>query len=244
MSENEPFVFQRRVSLSDDELAALDGRCRPSIQKEVNLAKARLAAIARLPELPPALARFVADVVSEAGETGVVVFRADRIFMCELCRTHAGYVPFKSGPRKGRPNHKKPALLEARELRPGHRAGRWSVALGGCHDCILAAQPALVAALAEVAAELPEPLRAPGAPRWVKVAICHCTECSWIGSEIEMGDIPAVAQGRLLQCPQCSAPYGYGRRAVEATEEFIMVDLDAENVARGLAGRTLFAKAR
>src|SRR5690606_18193713 len=86
------------VRLTDEELALLDGKCRPEVQKEVAAALDRLKARELHKDLPPALAGFVADVVSEARENGRLVYSYTELGYCPLCRKTAGYYRFQKGP--------------------------------------------------------------------------------------------------------------------------------------------------
>jgi hypothetical protein len=165
------------VKLSDAELLLLDGACSADVQAVVTAARARIEMAATMPYLSPELAGLVADVVTEANKTGRVLWRGTRARHCPVCKKSAGYAKFKSGPRRGQENYDKPLTF---------------------------AKPAIVNALADVRAEVPAELAAPGRPAWKRHWLRSCPKCGWSGHEGEMRELVAVMGGLYPGgCPSC-----------------------------------------
>lgn len=201
-----------RIDLTDEELALLDGRCRPEVQVEVDQAKRRLESAERLAHLPQVLAGFVADVVSCAEKGGLLVWENKMVRLCSLCGESPGYVLFKRGPRKGQPNYKKPKSLPGVELARRFVTIAGHANLGGCRACVDLAVPDIREALRDVRAQLPKELRAEGARRYVKHDNMVCSACKWEGHKGEMKMLRALMGGDYPgRCPACGAenlPFG------------------------------------
>lgn len=219
------------ISLTDDELVVLDGRCEPETQTEVDAAKARIAARRRFTDLPPALAGLVADVVGEATAKGRLVLWNRPLDRCPLCKETKGYVPYKSGPRRGEPNHSKPIRLDGYELADRFVTFKGHVSVGGCVSCVDQALPTIVESLRGVEAEVPERLRADGEPRRVRHHNVHCTKCGWDGHEGQMRRHRTVfGDGTYPSgCPECPAEnLPLGRSVVERVDGFTVVTEEDE----------------
>lgn len=197
-------MSETSVRLTDEELARLDGQVRPEIQREVDAAKARIEAVATI-NLRPALAAFVADVVSEAERKGELVYWNKRVRSCALCDWGGEYVRFKSGPRKGTPNRAKPVVRLGKELARRFITIDGHVTLGGCAACVEEALPALCDHLAEVRAQVPGALAVEGRPAWRRYNRKRCTKCGWEGHEGQMGQLPTLLGDGSYpgQCPSC-----------------------------------------
>lgn len=198
------------VHLTDDELLVLDGHCSDSVQAAVNDARRRVEARGTYPGLPPAQAGFVADVVAEAEATGRLRFSNCRIDRCRLCGRDAGYVKYKSGPRKGQDNYGKPRRMAGVELAARLVTVRGHVRLGGCLDCVGTLLPILIEALRDVAAEVPDKLRADGSPIRARYQDRRCRACGWAGHEGQMASAPTLlGEGTYpAACPACGASGG------------------------------------
>ncbi len=196
-----------RVALTDDELIELDGRCRPEVQQEVEAARLRLRYRLLLPDLPARLSGFVADVVSEATRTGILIQSRRSISYCSLHGGSAGYRVFKSGPRKGRRDPDRPLYLWGVEFANRFIIMEHHVTLGGCTDCIKQVEPYLPMALQGVPAQLPEALRTEGDPVWTRRGLRRCTRCEWSGHEGQMGRLPTLMGSGTYPgvCPSCKA---------------------------------------
>lgn len=217
------------IHLTDAEIVVLDGRCTPETQDKVDAAKARVEARCRYAHLAPNVAGFIADAVSEARMHGRLVFARRPIRDCRICKTSAGYVPFKSGPRKGRPNHDRPRTLQGIELAERFVTVQDRVTCGGCADCVTPALPDLREALRGIRAQLPDTLHTDGEPRWVRHDNRKCTACDWTGHEGEM------TRARTLMgdgwypsgCPTCGAANTFGRTPVKLVDGHTVVEATA-----------------
>lgn len=195
------------LGLSDDELVLLDGQCRPEVQKAVNGAAARIRTRQDLPGLRPALAGLVADAVTEATSTGVLIWVGGRISSCSLCGRSAGYHILRSGPRKGRKDVNRPLTMAGVELASRFVVMRNHVRLGGCGECVTTALPELKEALRGIPVQLPDRLWTEGEPRWTKQGRARCANCGWRGHQGQMGKMPTL-MGRGTypgRCPSCKA---------------------------------------
>lgn len=217
----------RSVSLTDDELALLDGRCSEKVQEAVDGALARIAARTSHPDLAPDHAGLVADVVAEAHKNGRLVFWRERIRRCPLCGTSPGYVAYKSGPRRGRPNYDKPRHLDGHEFAYRFVTVQGHVSVGGCADCVNPLLPTIAEALRGVPAQVPPVLRAEGEPERVRHNNRRCTKCGWTGHEGQMGRLPTLMGDGSFPalCPECGAG-GHFSRVVEFAEGFVVVELE------------------
>lgn len=215
------------VRLTDTELVALDGRCRDEVQAEVDKALRRLESVAARPDLTEAQARLVADVVSEATTAGLLVWHRRRARSCPLCDKGYGYHQFKSGPRRGKPNHSKPITYACIEL--AHRFVRVEnhLRLGCCVDCMTAMRPVLADALADVRAELPAELHTDGRPTFRRHARRRCPDCGWEGHEGEMRRLRTVLGDGSYPggCPACSFESVFLGRSFESLDGFDVVEV-------------------
>lgn len=217
------------VHLTDDELVLLDGRCRDEVQDKVHAALARIAMRSELPDLTPAQAGLVSDVVTAAREHGRLRYMSTIIDWCHLCKTHLGYALYKSGPRKGEKNHSKPRFLPAIDMDPRFVHIKHHAGLGGCSDCVTPIVGVIAEQLRGVPAQVPDKLRAEGEPVRLRHNNVECTKCGWEGHEGQMrrkrtlmgdGTYPAG-------CPECDAENGFGRTLIETTEGFTVVEVAA-----------------
>jgi hypothetical protein len=192
------------VRLADHELALLAGKCRPQVQAEVDAALARISAAARY-DLPHGLAGLIANIVTEASQTGVVTFRPERVRYCTWCKKDGGYYIYKKGYQKGRANYDKPLYFGAVEFAVRFVSVQNHVSVGACDGCIHTLLPDLKAALADVRAELPKRLQSEGAPLWKRHDNMSCNACGWTGHAGEMGQIRALMGGGTYPgiCPSC-----------------------------------------
>lgn len=203
--DSDEFVPTVNVALTDAELILLDGRCSPGVQTLVDAARARVVVCDLAPGLSAGRAGFVADAVSHAEATGRLVCRNVRLRSCKVCGRRAGYAMFKSGPRKGRANTSRPLTFAGVELAVSVVRVEGNATLGCCTECFDALLEPLKGRLADVAAEVPERLRAVGVVVYARFGRVEC-RCGWEGHEGELGELPAVLGGSYRgQCPSCDA---------------------------------------
>lgn len=215
------------VTLTDDELVRLDQHVRPEVQEAVNAARARITARVAWPNLRPEVAGLVADVVTEAETNGRLIYQRRGLRRCSLCGTGAGYVPFKSGRRKGQPNYDRPRMLDGIEFAARFVTIRGSVRVGGCAECVAPAVPVIVESLRGVKAERPDVLTAEGEPRWKRHNNRRCGSCGWEGHEGEMRrSRTLMGDGTYPSgCPACPAEnHPFGRTVIEIAEGYAVVE--------------------
>lgn len=219
----------RRVQLTDDELVLLDGACSEKVQAEVDGAKQRITSRSLHPDVAPVLAGFIADVVSEAQTNGEVILRRQRLRRCALCGTAPGYVLFKSGPRRGTPNYKKPRVIEGYEFARRFVTVQHHAALGGCAECLDPILPLIADALRGVNAQIPDRLRAEGEPKRVKHPNRRCTKCGWEGHEGQMGRQRTImGDGSYpATCPACGAGSEMFSRDIATADGFTIAEVEA-----------------
>lgn len=216
-----------RIEISDEELALLDGRVGEALQAHVSAAVSRLSAANAYPDLTPKQAGLIADAVREAQASGRLVWYHRRIRYCPLCESGGGFVLYKSGPRKGRPNYDRPLSMPGIELAYRFVTIDGSVAMGGCQDCIGPVIPHLKAALVGVPAALPDMLVTEGAQRFNRFDNRRCTACGWTGHEGEMGrQRTLMGDGTYpATCPSCKAENRiFGSRTIETIDGFTVVE--------------------
>lgn len=215
-----------RVDLTDDELAHLDGLCSAGVQAEVTAALARQEARRTFPDLTPAHAGFVADCVTEATTNGQLDLSKRRLRRCALCGTSAGYVLFKSGPRRGKPDTNRPLTLPGFELARRFVSMAGYADLGGCESCVRPVLPVIAEALRGVRAEVPEALHADREPRWRRFPKRACTKCGWTGHEGQMGRLRTILGDGTYpaECPTCGAANTFGHTEVPTADGFTVVE--------------------
>lgn len=220
-------VRTTKVDLTDNELVLLDGRCSEKVQTAVDQAGTRIGFANLLGHLTPMQAGFVADVVNEATEKGRLVWDNKRVTYCPLHKDSAGYVPYKSGPNRGRPNYKKPKGYPGVDLAHRFVSVVGHVSLGGCRDCIDPILPDIIEALRGVPAEVPDKLRAEGEPVRKRQGHRHCTACDWRGHEGEMGKLRTLFGDGWYpgKCPSCGAEnQPLGRSIIESVDGFTVTE--------------------
>lgn len=215
----------RTVKVTDEELVLLDGACSPETQSEVDAAKARLDA--RRHGLEPHIADLVADAVRVARAKGRLTWVYEQITYCRACRRSDGYVPYKSGPRRGTPNYSRRIHFRGIDLDRGFVVVTGHVSLGGCEDCLTAAAPTLAEELRGVPAQVPPHLRAEGEPKRVRHDNRRCTACGWEGHEGQMGRLRTLMGDGTYPalCPECNAENRFGTQPVERTDGFTVVEV-------------------
>lgn len=194
-----------QVQLEDAELLLLDGRCSEKVQAQVDAARRRVETVAAMPDLKPALAGLVADVVTEADKTGVVLWRPTRARLCPVCDKRAGYAKYKSGPRRGTENYDKPLTFAAVEMADRFVRIQNHISLGACSECAEEAQPAITAALADVQAQVAPEIAAQDRPTWKRYSRKECPDCGWQGHEGEMRQLRTMMGDGTYPggCPSC-----------------------------------------
>lgn len=214
-----------KIELTDEELVILDGQVSEDAQAVVSAALAREAMKAKRGDLDPGVAGFVADAVTRARQTGKLVLRGDNLRKCDVCGRSAGYVKFKSGPRRGRDDHKRPRTFRGVDLAEAFFRVKGYAVLGACGECWSRAQEAVREELADVRAELPAGLAGP--TRFIRHAKRKCSQCGWEGHEGQMRQLPAMMSGRYAGgCPECPAENKpFGRTVIEPVDGFEIVEV-------------------
>ena len=218
------------LSLNDEELVLLDGKCRDDIQIEVNKAKARLNAINENIGDSAAESAFIADVIAEATNNGKLVKRRCHLSSCRLCAKRGGYVRYKSGRNKGANNYSKPTYLNGVELAERFVTCVGSCTLGCCSDCFAKVRPKLAEALLPIKAEIGESIT--GLRQlYKKSPKVRCKKCEWFGHKEQLGNLRTLIGYGLYRgkCPECGAENGLMTHSIEESQtefEIIPNDID------------------
>lgn len=205
------------VKLLDVDLSRLADSADPETAAAASAAAGRLAVVATLGDVPPHVAQLIADVVSEATTAGRLIWRHDSTGMCPYCQRQSEWkVP--KGKRKKR-EYRVPVVDFAD--RPIFIRGHASV--GACGECVEAARPHLIAALAHVHAQVPAQLAAPGRPALVRWDRQRCIKCGWSGHEGQMGKLRTLFNDGWYRgkCPSCGAERtAFGAKVFERVDGF------------------------
>ncbi len=197
-----------RVSLTDAELVLLDGHCSDPVQKEVDSAKRRVAAMLTMPDVPPRIAKLVSRVVDEATSSGMVVLSPTRVSSCDVCGRDDGYYPYARSSRyhrKGEPNYSNRKYFHGYDLAQRFIVFNGMPSVGGCAACVKEAAPHIVAALKDVRCEV-SPALTGEHPAYYRLNKMKCDSCGWEGHEGQMGSSPALMGGSYAgKCPACPA---------------------------------------
>lgn len=214
------------LRLTDEELAVLDGKCRPDTQAEVDAALRRLDAVATHPDLSAQQAKLLADVITEAQTNGLLVWHSRRTRSCDLCDKSYGYHKFKSGPRRGTDNHSKPKTYAAVELADRFVRVENMLNLGCCADCMVDMAGVLAEALRGVRAEVPPRLAVDGRPPWRRYMRSQCPSCGWEGHEGEMRQLRTVMGDGTYPggCPACPFEATFLGRQFKSLDGFDVVE--------------------
>ena len=218
------------VSLLDSELMLLDGACSEKVQAQVDLARQRVDYAAAHTDVTAAAVKVVVAAVAEANASGALTWESSPLSNCPVCNKSGGYVPFKSGPRKGQDNHSKPRRLRGIELKRSFVRFEGHVSIGACATCMAEIAPMIAAELATVPAELPTQLRAEGTFAWVKDVHRHCKHCGWTGGTSKLGLLPAVLGGQYPgKCPSCGDEQRpLGERFIETLDTYDLIPAPEE----------------
>lgn len=219
-----------QLSLTDEELIHLDQRCRPETQRHVDNAKLRLESRANLPDVPPAIADFVANVCIEARTEGKLIFRSLGIRYCDVCKRHGGYAKYAGTTRyhkKGDENRDRPLTMSGYDLAHRFVTTKGYASLGCCVECWKVAQPLLAEALKDVRAEIPTAIL--GAPNRLKrYGNRVCTKCGWTGHEGQMRQRHTLmGDGKYFAgCPNCKAENLFlGPDLIKSADGFQVVEV-------------------
>lgn len=214
-----------RLELTDEEVLLLDGKCRESVQHEVELAKSRTAMREKTDNA--AIAAFVVKVAAVATKDKKLIQKSVGLTYCGVCKKSAGYHEYKRTSRyhrKGEPNYKMPKRLSGVDLKCSTIRVDGHASVGCCLSCFCEATPHLVAALEGVDCELPESLRSEGYQPVKRVGVRECTKCGWSGPETEMGqEMTLMGDGYFpASCPKCSAKNSLFVTNVKHTGEYVL----------------------
>lgn len=220
-----------KLSLSDDTLIGIGEDATRELPGElvtaIAAAEARHEAQVARPDLRPELAAFIADVQTEAHQTGILGFTHEMIQRCPLgCGKTYGYLPYESGPNRGLYNRKKPRHYQAIDLSAAFVRIRGHVRLGGCQDCYTEVKPHLVRALAGIEVQLPDALLADDATeRWFKSDNIACPRCEWTGHRRQLGKLRTLMGDGFYfgKCPGCGHEAAFPGEQFKHTDGFTMV---------------------
>lgn len=245
MSEEAKKPLTTAVTLTDEELILLSGRCRPEVQRDVDRARLRIDASIHplLAELPEGMRRFIVAARLAASAQGRLGFRGDHIRYCPVCQTTAGYALHKRSGRekglfggwhkKGSPNLDKPLDHYAVNLEPPQFIRFSGIAgdLGCCVECWKKIQPILLRYFEDqgVRAELPKAVTGVEPTlRWFRIR--RCPRCAWTGGEHEMGRMSCLLGDGSYPaiCPTCKFTHEpLGKPDFEVVEgKFVLVESD------------------
>lgn len=195
------------ISLFDEEIVHLDGRCNIKTQEKVNEAKARLAMRNKLQDLASSEAGLIADVVSLANKEGRVICRNTSISHCKICGKYGGYAKYKRSSmyhRKGQDDHSRPLYFSGIEFEDRWIISKGSVYTGCCLGCFSKIQSELTIALKLIRAEISERITG-HPPKFICHRKRHCTACDWKGHEGQLGKLLTMMGNGYYrgQCPNC-----------------------------------------
>lgn len=216
------------VSLERDELLRLDGFASAATQKVIDAAKAAWKIAMEFPQLTAEQSALVIAAREEALDKGRLIHQGISLTYCVVCKTNPGYAPRKRATRyhgKGTPDYNKPLSVPGVELADRFIRVRGHASLGACSVCFVNLKPALLAALNDVRAELPERLTGTP-PRWRKFDKRVCSVCGWSGHEGEMGKLRTLLGDDTYygQCPQCAARNEFGSEKIRSVDGFVVVE--------------------
>lgn len=186
-----------QIDLTPLELVQLDGRCTPETQAIVD--DARLALTFGSPDL----AALVIDARASARKLSAIRWSPTSISYCAICKRSDGYPLHARGRDRGFPDHGHPNLFAGVDLSANWIHVRQHASVGGCLECMTRAAPVLTLALADLVVELPDQLRAEGAPKRKRWERRRCECCGWEGHEGEMRMKWSPGGRYPGQCPAC-----------------------------------------
>jgi hypothetical protein len=161
----------------------------------------------------------VNSVLQSGLELGKLVIRKTFGRYCPVCKTSGGYVKFKSGPRKGCDNTKRPLLISGYYVKTSNVS--WVDTIHWCEKC--EAKNRFKEVIEKVIIEQDLQVEMVGTA-WKRSQGRKCFECGQEMFEYEMGKLPAILGGTYPGiCPHCkveSRPFG---KPHEITNKFKMV---------------------
>ncbi len=237
MAEQTQREITTLVSLTNDEIILLDGRCRDKIQAEVNRVKLENDVLSAFTSLPPLQAETASRIAAVAMANGVL--ETSCVIMdglpCSCCDKRTRYATYKRSSyyhRKGDPNHKKPI----------HVRGVHFPKCFVCCDCWAAIKPLMIPFLEDRQTEIDTRFFYPDdkrKSRWKKSCNRKCRECGWMGHE---GEMKFVQKGHYSparpKCPHCgvedSSMY-LGNKLIRI-DGFVMIDREIQESNKTSAG--------
>lgn len=206
------------LTLNDEELLALDGKCRPNIQARVDQVRFRRTietTVLNASALTNKQRESLADLLVRVERTGKVDVTGDEMSTCAGCEAQSRHPRYVRGPKAGQPNFNKPMtkLYGFRVLGTSY-----------CRSCFKTIQPVLVEVLATVKVEVSARLTGEP-PRFYKFDNRVCRKCGWEGHEGQMGIRNALMGGQYRAgCPQCSAEnIAFGPHYIETRPGFVVL---------------------
>lgn len=220
-----------KISLTDEELLELDGRCNQGTQKRIDHVKKRMSLRSQY-DVSDGIADLLASVLEEAHENGILIYSYRRIRFCAACNkiySFAKYSRSSKYHRRGDKNPDRPILLDAMEFARRSIRVQEYITVGCCLECLKIVKPLLPSVLEDVRAELPEELTG-RKPLFKRYENRKCTQCGWEGHEGEMRKLRTVFNDGwyLGGCPNCPAVNDLGGHPIESFEGFTLIEMSKE----------------
>lgn len=218
-----------QVSLNDDEMLLLDGKCSEEVQAKVNIVKSQIAMKAKLTSIKPEFASFIADTVERAKTYGALSCTYKGLRYCKVCNATAGYALYTRSTRwhrKGDKNMDRPLTLSGIELAQGFISFQGYANLGCCNKCWAEIKPLLVKELEGVEAEIPTSITGKP-PEFKKYDNRKCTVCGWTGHEGLMGrSCTLMGDGTYPStCPKCNQKDGLFEHKINSAPGFAVLPI-------------------
>ncbi len=182
------------VTLTDEEILLLDGKCQSKVQEVVDQIEARQTIetwleAEPLTEKQRGAAAEAIRAIEAAGLCRVTLYRGH---LCAGCDAKSSYPLYLSGRNKGQINYNKPIQSVTGFSLCGTRL---------CSKCasIIKAVVFRLVVQRDIKAEIPV-----GDTRYFQFTKQKCNLCGWTGHEGELGLLPALMHGHYRgQCPNC-----------------------------------------
>jgi hypothetical protein len=202
------------VDLVRDEILLLDGKCRVKVQEVIDKVKAQQKF------------GFDSDLINslllKAEECGEFFYRSITLDYCRYCKTSVTYAPFKSGPRKGKDNPKKPRRPRGIQINPGFITIRNHGDF--CSECDEKHQ--ITATIEKTILEKGLKIQTMKDTIYVKDPMKVCGECGKDIYESEMGvEQTIMGDGHYAaECPYCHfKSIGFGKSHESGKGQFRMI---------------------
>lgn len=216
------------MTLTDQELIILDGKCSQEVQAEVDAAKSRLQMRERIGSVDSHIADFVADAVAEAKKNGRLIFEHLQLRACKYCKKQAGYWPYarwSRNHRKGAANYDAPKYFYGINVAHRFIIMKGYASLGCCAECWEKAKPILLAELEGMKCELSKYLTGIE-PKYRRYDKMKCSKCNWEGHEGQMGKLRTLMGDGWYRgkCPQCGSENSLFNSVIKPSSGFVIAE--------------------